>query len=239
MCPSAWTCTHHLTKQARVGVSLCTGRGPGARYALGFRRRWETSRLRRSGSQSAGRAILMRGCWRDGTFLEGANRSALPGGGPIVQPRVSRPQTSHRKNRRAGSRPNVSSCPRNRQRSVEGLNERRSTFHMRPCHFVADGGRGRRLERTGAVRLAAASQLTTIARLPMTSARAGVCSRATSTPGLNNITTVINTTPHSNGRMPRLCHGLPAEVCAQEHSHRRRKPAPWTVHNETARNPSG
>jgi hypothetical protein len=72
----------------------------------------------------------MRGCSRDSTFADGAGRSAFPGGGPIVQPRVSRPQVSHRRNKRVGSRPIVSSCPRSRQLNVGSLNDRRSSFHM-------------------------------------------------------------------------------------------------------------
>jgi hypothetical protein len=68
----------------------------------------------------------MRRCRREVALVDGINLSVVPGGGPIVQPRVSLPHVSHRKNKRFGSRPIVSSCPINRQRSVEGLKDRRS-----------------------------------------------------------------------------------------------------------------
>jgi hypothetical protein len=89
-------------------------------------------------SQRAGRTSLMRGCRRAVAFPDGASLSAVPGGGPIVQPRVWRPHVSHRKNKRFGSRANVSSCPSNRQRSVEGVSHRRSSFNM-----AASSHRGR------------------------------------------------------------------------------------------------
>jgi hypothetical protein len=149
----------------------------------------------------------MRSGRREVMFLNGTSVDAVPGGGPIVQPLVWRPHVSHRRNKRLGSRASVSSCPRNRQRSLEGVNDQRDSVHIGLSHFAVDGRRGRTVARAGVVRPMVASQLTRIARLPITSASVGVYESGTSTPGLDDSTTATNTRPHTGPLMPRLCHG--------------------------------